>query len=231
MPAHKEKIRLTPHFFITQALIRYFVLRGFYIIPQLHTIDNSSLSKFKKVLIIDKTTNGFEQTNSLEEIVDSLNKLALTVKKSYTDLARLSKQLSNTKPIFEWNFLGNEVEKRHYASYLQQAIWNITNETEFQEHVSKQQEIMENPWLILNYGDFLPEHFTLPSDYYGTISQKTFAEFEKLLKPWSFNPFVYVDHQASIQWKISIGNRIVGSGSIIEKELSYTHSFVISDLT
>jgi hypothetical protein len=231
MPPHKEKIRLTPHFFITQSILRYFVLQGFYIIPNLHSVDNSSLSKFKKFLIVDKVTRGIEQSNDIVTIIESLNKIANTVKKSYSDLLKISPSLSNSKPIFEWNYLGNQNEKRHYQEYLQKEIWKILSHTDIAEKITNQQEIMENPWKILQHGEKITIPFQLATDYFGTISQKTFIDLEKKLKLWEFSPYIFDNQNASLQWSIRIGSALLAHGSVQENDLSNHHSFEIIDLT
>jgi hypothetical protein len=231
MPPHKEKIRLTPHFFITQSMLRYFVLQGFYIIPNLHSVDNSSLSKFKKFLIIDKVTQGIEQSNDITSIIDSLNKIATTVKKSYSDLLKISPSLSHSKPVFEWNYLGNQHEKRHYEAYLQKSVWDVFSDPEIAEKITNQQEIMENPWKILQHGEKITTPFQLATDYFGTISQKTFIDLEKKLKLWEFSPYIFDDQNASLQWSIRIGNTPIAHGSVQENDLNNHHTFEIIDLT
>jgi hypothetical protein len=231
MPPHKEKIRLTPHFFITQSLLRYFVLQGFYIIPNIHSVDNSSLSKFKKFLIIDKITHGIEQSNDITTIIDSLNKIASTVKKSYSDLLKISPTLSHSKLLFEWNYLGNQNEKRHYQEYLQKSVWEIFSDPEIAEKINNQQEIMENPWKILQHGEKITSPFQLATDYFGTISQKTFIDLEKRLKLWEFSPYIFDNQNASVQWSIKIGNTHIAKGSVQENDLNNHHTFEIIDLT
>jgi hypothetical protein len=231
MPPHKEKIKLTPHFFITQSILRLCVSQGFYIIPKVKSIDDSSLIKFRKFLTISKNTIGIEQSNDIQTIYTFLKTLHQVVKKAYTDIIKVNQSFSSSKPQFKWNYLGSSHEKALYFSYLQKEMWNLVSTESFTKKVGNTAGFMENPWSIIQFGEYSDEPFSLPGDLFGEISIKHTEEISQQLKSWDFSPFIFVHEAGSLQWEVSVGKSVLASGYIIENDLTTKHIFTVFDLT
>jgi hypothetical protein len=230
MPPHKEKLKLTSHFFILQNMFRYFVENGFYISPEAKWLDNESFSKFDKMLVISKKSFVVEK---LQDIPSGLLVPKELVKIIHTSLKQIDKHtgkksLDEIKT--EWNYLGKNEEKKRYFDYLQDFFWRNQDNAELLEMIDSQ-DLLENNWKIANYSNQVEGTMKIVADF---IDQETVVFIENLsqmLVGWDLNPYLIFNDSGNLQWKIYFGKDFVVSGHIYRKDNYLYQKIQLPDLT
>jgi hypothetical protein len=230
MPPHKEKLKLTSHFFILQSMFRYFVENGFFISPEAKWLDNESFSKFDKMLVISKKSFVVEKLQDIPSGLLVPKELVKIIQTSVRQINKHTGKKSLDEIKTEWNYLGKNEEKKRYFDYLQDFFWRNQDNAELLELIDSQ-DLLENNWKIANYSNQVEGTMKIVADF---IDQETVIFIENLsqmLVDWDLNPYLIFNDSGNLQWKIYFGKDFVVSGYIYRKDNYLYQKIQLPDLT
>lgn len=206
MPAHQEIILTEKQLLFWQGIWYFLGKKGYKIVP-------NSLANFPKFLDLKEKSfvpdiPGFcvQRINNLPESFEFLKELQQQIK-------YLVKEDIN----FEWNYLGKNDEKQQYLDYLEKLFWQ--NQTNNQlKKLENFQEILENPYKILNYSSIIEIDAKLPFDFFGEKTAIFLESLSKNLENWELTPNLIHNPKGSFQIKIDCDKHFLIQGYIYNQD-------------
>jgi hypothetical protein len=219
MPAHLPTSAPSPALPVLQKIWRHLIQEDFWLYPTEDDLDEDNLPP--KMLILKPMV-------ALELISDF--KLGLERAFEIAKVTQAARTSGESVTQLEWNYLGKNEERGAYLEYLQRFFWTQQDNPELLSS-SQYQNMVEEPWRILNHLEYLQQSPALPTDYFTEGTTKFIESLSLILKGWELNPFLLHTDSGSLQWRITISDALTLDGCIFAQDEDLWLQIEMTDLT